>query len=239
MEQQTHGGGAGKPLVGLVVLIAAALGFWAGQGQAGGGSSAEKIAEIDRKIVALADAIGVELDQPEAAQIEIANSPSRGPEDAPVVMVEFSDFECPYCLRAHPTVQRVLEEYPDEVKLVFKHFPLSFHKNAVNAHRAVLAAGEQDRFWEMHDLIFDSIDDLSVARMVQHAETLGLDRKRFMASFESDLAQETIDRDMAEGRAAGVRGTPAFFINGRYMAGAQPFEVFKEAIDEALAEAAS
>ncbi|NNL86253.1 MAG: thioredoxin domain-containing protein [Myxococcales bacterium] len=228
--------GGGKALIGVVVLVAAALGFWAGQG--GGGDSA-KLEEIDRKVAALAEAIGVELAAAEPAEINIADSPVRGPEDAPVVMVEFSDFECPYCLRAHPTVQRVLEEYPDEVKLVFKHFPLSFHKNAVNAHRAVLAAREQGQFWEMHDLIFEAIDDLSVDRMMSHAEKLGLDSQRFRTAFESDLAQEAIDRDMEEGRQAGVRGTPAFFINGRYMAGAQPFEVFKQAIDEALAETAS
>ena len=125
------------------------------------------------------------------------------------------------------------------MRIVFKHFPLSFHKRAINAHRAALAAGEQGRFWEMHDLIFQNPRALDAATMKQHASALGLDEARFEQSFASDRLAERIDRDVAEGRAAGVRGTPAFFINGRLLSGAQPFDRFKAIVEEELAKHAS
>jgi len=216
-----------------LILAAGAIGFWGGQQ---GGSGSEAIAEVDRKLTVLAEAIGAELGAAKPVELELAGSPVRGPVDAPVTIVEFSDFQCPYCLKAHPTLTRLLEEYPEKVKLVFKHFPLSFHKEAVNAHRAVVAAGEQGKFWQMHDLILSEVKDLSTQKMMAHAATLGLEREAFETVFNSDKAQGLIDRDMEQGRQVGVRGTPAFFINGQYMAGAQPYTVFKQAVDAALSE---
>jgi len=175
----------------------------------------------------------------EVAQLRLEGAPSRGPESAPVTVVEFTDFECPYCLRAQPSIERLREEYPDSVRVVFKHFPLSFHKRAINAHRAALAAGEQGKFWEMHDLIFENPRALDADAMKRHARSLGLDEARFEQSFASKRLAERIDRDVAEGRAAGVRGTPAFFINGRLLSGAQPFDRFKAMVEEELAKRAS
>ena len=192
-----------------------------------------RVAALEKQVAELGARPAVPT-RPPVAKLDLDGSPSVGPEDAPVVIVEFSDFQCPYCKRANPTVARILEEYPDQVRRVFKHFPLSFHRQAMNAHRAALAAGEQGRFWEMHAMIFDSGKGLAPETMKEHAAALGLDVERFEADFGSERFEERIQADMAEGRQAGVRGTPAFFINGRLISGAQPYEVFKRRVEEVL-----
>jgi protein-disulfide isomerase len=166
--------------------------------------------------------------------IQVAGAPVRGNPSAPVTIVEYGDFECPYCLRSRPTLKQILDSYPQQVKLVYKHFPLSFHRRAMNAHKASLAAGEQGKFWEMHDAIFDSPKDLAPDTMRKHAEMLGLDLAKFDADYASERIAKKIADDQAEGRKALVRGTPAFFVNGKMISGAQPFDAFKREIDAAL-----
>ena len=201
----------------------------------------EVVGGIDEKIDALAKAQPAKAKSrpaidPKVAleKIKLTSAPARGAGNATVTIVEYSDFQCPYCLRARPTLKKVLEEYPQQVNHVFKHFPLSFHKQAMNAHKATAAAEEQGKFWEMHDEIFALPKDLAPETMRKHAETLGLDMAKYDTDYGSEAIAKKIESDQKEGRSIGVRGTPAFFVNGKYMAGAQPYEAFKREIDAAL-----
>jgi protein-disulfide isomerase len=233
-----------------IALFLAALAFGAGylagdrQGLARGAAVAERLDAIDAKLAELekakpaaapARAERPTLEPAEALKvIDVRGAPVRGNPSAPVTIVEYGDFQCPYCLRSRPTLAKILETYPQQVRLVYKHFPLSFHRQAMNAHRAALAAGEQGKFWEMHDLIFSEPKKLDDATMRKHAEALGLDLAKFDADYKSDRIAKKIADDQAEGRRALVRGTPTFFVNGKLLSGAQPFEAFQRAIDEAL-----
>jgi protein-disulfide isomerase len=162
-------------------------------------------------------------------------SPAVGPASAEVSIVAFSDFQCPFCSRAVPTLEQVEKEYGDKVRIVFKHLPLSMHPKAPAAHAAAEAAHRQGKFWEMHDRIFQNQREMSPERYVEYATELGLDVERFRKDLESQDVKKRIDADTSEASRLNVRGTPAFFINGRYLSGAQPFETFKQRIDEELA----
>ena len=166
--------------------------------------------------------------------IAVDGAPVRGAANGPVTIVEYGDFQCPFCLRSRPTIKQVMDTYPQQVRIVYKHFPLSFHREAMNAHRAAEAAREQGKFWEMHDRIFDTPSDLTADTMRKHAEALGLDLAKFDEAYKSERVQKRIAADQEEGRKVGVRGTPAFFVNGKYIAGAQPFDAFKREVDAAL-----
>jgi protein-disulfide isomerase len=173
------------------------------------------------------------LDPP---RIEVAEDdrPARGPADAPVRIVEFSDFECPYCLRAFPTVQQVLSTYGDRVRFVYRHYPLPNHPNAVPAAEASACAHEQEKFWPYHDRLFASPGRLTSADLKAHAKELGLDTGQFNACFDSRKYRADIEEDMRAAEKAGVTGTPAFFVNGRPLSGAQPFDAFQKVIEEEL-----
>lgn len=162
-----------------------------------------------------------------------ATGPGRGPADAKIVIVEFADFECPYCARASATVERVLAAYPGKIRLVFRHFPLSFHPKAPKAAEAAACAEEQGKFWELHDALFES-QELDVDAMKAQAARLGVDAKKFDACVDSGRMAAVVKRDQAAGQQAGVSGTPAFFINGLMLSGAQPEEAFRKLIDEEL-----
>jgi predicted DsbA family dithiol-disulfide isomerase len=174
----------------------------------------------------------------EEPRVEVAagDGPPRGPEDAPVTIVEFSDFQCPYCARVNPTLDEVLKRYPDQVRVVFRHFPLEFHKEAPKAAEASRCASEQGKFWEYHDLLFANQKALGVDQLKQYAAQLGLDQADFDQCLDSGREAAAVQQDMADGRAAGVSGTPAFFINGRFVNGALPVEAFVEAIEAELAD---
>jgi protein-disulfide isomerase len=166
--------------------------------------------------------------------VDAGDSPSLGPADAAVTIVEFADFECPYCASAEPTLERLLAEYGGKVRLVFKHNPLPVHKNALLAHRAAVAAERQGKFWEMHDLLFSSQEMLDRETLKSHARTLGLDLVAFEAVLLSPESTQAVSADMSQAGGLGIKGAPAFFINGRFLPGAQPIEVFRELIDEGL-----
>ena len=151
----------------------------------------------------------------DAAEIDIEGSPTRGAPMAPVTIVEFSDFECPYCGQAHPVLKRLLREQEGKVRLVFKHYPLSAHHNALPAARAAVAAGNQGKFWEMHDMLFEHQDALTEEDLEGYAERIGLDVEQFRADMRSEETQRVIERDRAQGRELGVTGTPTIFVNGR------------------------
>jgi protein-disulfide isomerase len=164
----------------------------------------------------------------------VGNSAARGPEDAPVTIFMFSEFQCPYCSRALAAVQQIEETYGDRVRFVFKSFPLPFHGDAHLASQAALAAGEQGKFWEYHDILFQNQRALSRSDLEGYAEQLGLDMARFREALDSGRFADQVDAEMAEGRAAGVSGTPTFLINGQRLVGAQPFESFQPIIEAAL-----
>jgi protein-disulfide isomerase len=166
-------------------------------------------------------------------QVE-ATGPMKGPEGAQVTIVEFSDFECPFCSRASETVQKVMEAYNGKVKLVFRHFPLEFHANAKKAAEAAMCANEQKKFWEMHDVLFQNQKALAVDQLKQYATQIGLDLPKFNTCLDSGAQANTVQTDAEAGKKAGVTGTPAFFINGVFINGAQPFEQFKAIIDQEL-----
>ncbi len=165
--------------------------------------------------------------------IPIGNSPVRGNKNAPVTIVEFSDFQCPYCAQSQPVLEAVLKAYPEDVKLVYKNYPLPFHKQARNAAKASLAAEEQGKFWEMHDLIFENYNKLSGKKFNEFAEQIGLDVNKFMADFNSNKYDIQIQIDIRLGNKIGVRGTPTFFVNGKRMM-QRSFADFKEAVDKSL-----
>jgi protein-disulfide isomerase len=170
-------------------------------------------------------------------RVELGDAPVRGRKDAPVTLVVFSDFQCPFCGKVEPTLARVMDAYEGRVRLVWKDFPLDFHPNAVPAALAARAAGEQGKFWPMHDRLFANQVALDRESLERHAEALGLDRARFRAALDSEKNRAAVLADQRQGVAAGVAGTPAFFINGVKLSGALPFESFKAAIDQELARA--
>jgi len=176
----------------------------------------------------------VSIDLP-APRFEVeAIGPSKGPESAKITIVEFSDFECPYCGRATAAVDEVLKTYGDKVRLVFRHYPLDFHKKAKKAAEASACAADQGKFWELHDRLFEYQTSLEVAQLKEHAAAIGLDAAKFDACLDGGAKAEIVERDLKAGRQLGVSGTPAFFINGVKLAGAQPFEAFKRVIDKEL-----
>ena len=167
---------------------------------------------------------------------KIAGSgPDKGPASAPIEMIEFSDFQCPFCLRANPTVTQVLNTYGDRIHFIYRHFPLPNHPNARPAAEAASCAAEQGKFWPYHDRLFANPGKLSDADLKQDAADLGLDGAKFNACVDSHKFKSQVDADVQAGSEAGVNGTPAFFINGRAVSGAQPYDLFKRIIDEELA----
>jgi protein-disulfide isomerase len=162
-----------------------------------------------------------------------ASGPSRGPADAKIVIVEFADFECPYCSRGLEAVNDVLKTYEGKVRFVFKHYPLSFHPKAPRAAAAAVCANEQGKFWEMHDALFES-GELDEDALKMQAKNIGVDEKKFDVCLSSERAQAVVKKDLAAGQAAGVDGTPAFFINGIMLSGARPAADFARIIDAEL-----
>jgi protein-disulfide isomerase len=149
-------------------------------------------------------------------------------------MIEFSDFQCPYCLRANPTVEQVLRTYGDRIHFVYRHYPLPGHPNARPAAEASACAAEQGKFWPYHDRLFANPGKLGDADLKQTAVELGLNAAQFNSCVDTHKFRAQVDADLKAGEEAGVNGTPAFFINGRSVSGAQPFDVFKKVIDEEL-----
>lgn len=170
-------------------------------------------------------------------RILIGDAHVRGPADAMVTVVTFSDFQCPFCGRAKPTIEALQKHYGDDVRFVFMHNPLAFHKDARIAAIAAEAAGRQGKFWRMHDLIFENQKDLSEKALLRLAKKARLNRGRFKRDLKSKAIAAKVDAHQASASAVGVRGTPAFFVNGRPLSGAQPLDSFKKLVDEELANA--
>ena len=174
--------------------------------------------------------------EPLRASLDTAGAPSIGSEQAPITLVEFSDFECPYCGRFFDTIERVKERYGDQLRIVFLQFPLEdIHPDAMKAAEASLCAQEQGSFWEMHDLMFQEQNQLGVAALKEKAARLGLDGEAFDACLDSGRFVEQVREDLQAGGRVGVSGTPAVFINGIPVpGGAIPFEELSAILDEEL-----
>ncbi len=168
-------------------------------------------------------------------QVE-AKGPSRGPATAPITIVEFSDFECPYCSRAEETVSEVMRVYGDKIRVVYRDLPLPNHKNAPKAAEAAHCAGEQGKYWEMHAKLFANQRALEVPALKGYAKDLKLDQAKFDKCLDSGATAAIVEESRKVGNEAGVNGTPAFFVNGILISGAQPFDAFKEVIDVELAQ---
>ena len=179
--------------------------------------------------------VQVALEAPELPRIEVeAKGPARGPANAPVTIVEFSDFQCPYCGREFPVIERVMKEYDGKVRLVFRHYPLDFHPFAQKAAEAGACAQDQGKFWELHDKMFTNQGKLAVDDLKGYAKSLGMDSSKFDKCLDSGEKKAMVEEDLKAGSAAGVNGTPAFFINGVFINGAQPFEQIKQTVDREL-----
>jgi protein-disulfide isomerase len=170
-------------------------------------------------------------------RVPLENSPASGVATAQVTLVEFSDYQCPYCGRANQTVEQLEQEYGPRLRVVMKQFPLSFHPNARPAALAALAAGEQGKYWEMHRLLFANQQRLSATDMEGYARQLGLSIERWKADMARPELASRIEKEQALGSSLGVTGTPAFFINGRMLSGARPADQFKAIIDDELTKA--
>jgi protein-disulfide isomerase len=173
--------------------------------------------------------------KPPVVEVETAGRPEKGGgANAPVTIVYFSDYECPFCSRAETVVDQVMKQYGDKIRLVFRDYPLPFHANARPAAEAAACANAQGKFWEYHAKLFANQNDLSADKLTAYAEQVGLDKAKFTDCMAKKPYTAAIDKDMADAQKVGVNGTPAFFINGRMLSGAQPFEKFKEIIDDEL-----
>jgi predicted DsbA family dithiol-disulfide isomerase len=153
---------------------------------------------------------------------------------SPITIIEFSDFQCPFCSRVNPSLAQAKEIYGDKVRFVFRQFPLNIHPQAPKAGEASLCANEQGKFWEMHDALFADQSKLAVADLKATAVKLGLDAAKFDACLDGGAMTQIVARDMADGMAAGVSGTPALFVNGRFINGAVPFEELARIINDEL-----
>ena len=173
-------------------------------------------------------------------RVEIATEghPAKGPADAPVTIVEFSDFQCPFCKQVVPTLDQITQKYGDRVRLVFRQFPLSsIHPFAQKAAEAALCANEQGKFWQMHDAMFGDQTKLEVPALKTTAAGLGVDKAKFDECLDSGRFAAKVKEDERAGALVGVNGTPALFINGRSFSGAQPFDALSQVIEEELAKA--
>jgi protein-disulfide isomerase len=171
--------------------------------------------------------------------VDVGNAPSRGPKNAPLTVVLFSDFQCPFCSRVEPSITELEKNYPGKVRVAWKNFPLSFHNNAKPAAEASLAANEQGKFWEMHDIMFKNQQALDGPSLEKYAKEIGLDVVKFKAAMESHKFAAQVDADTKQGTSVGVQGTPASFVNGHFINGAQPYEAFKKIAEAEMAKGAA
>jgi len=166
--------------------------------------------------------------------VDASGSPAKGPVDARVTIVEFADFECPFCIASFPTMQQIEKDYGGRIRVVYRQFPLASHPHAQIAALASLCAFEQHKFWEMHDALFQDSSHIDVAGLKQKASALHLAMPAFDGCLDSFKYVDTVNKDLQAGVDAGVNGTPTFFINGRVLMGNAPYEAIRKIVDEEL-----
>lgn len=210
---------------GLASVVAAAVKSGASESEALSAAASSKFAKgpvTDTRVLG------------DPVQIPTASSPSVGPSNARITLVEFSDFQCPYCIAAVPEIKAMLKAYPADIKLIFKQFPLEIHSQAALAAAGALAAYKQGKFWEMHDALFADRHNLSRAGMLAAVAKLGLDVKRFEADLDSAETRNAVIKDMDDGERVGVEGTPTLFIDGKQYRGPITLEAVKPLLEAEL-----
>jgi len=197
--------------------------------------AASRRANAYRRDLARAAHLRVLIEPPRTEVTIPASAPVLGPSSAPVTIVEFTDYQCPYCTRAQATVEQVMSTYEGKVRLVYRDFPLDFHRQAFAASSAARCAGEQDRFWDYHRGLLTTPGSFDDEDFKGRAAELGLDATLFASCLASERHHAVIRESLAAAAELGVEATPTFFINGRQISGARPFEDFQEIIEEELA----
>jgi protein-disulfide isomerase len=189
---------------------------------------------------ALAESVIVKRRQATARNLEdpipipIAGAPAKGPTDARITLVEFSDFECPYCSKAAAKVEAILQAYPKDTRLVYKQYPLPDHPHARMAAEAALAALAQDKFWPMHDKLFANGRHLSAETIAGIAKDIGLDMEKFQADMQSASVKQTLRKDIADGDKVDIQGTPTIFVNGKRYNGGLELPLVKPILEAEL-----
>jgi len=178
----------------------------------------------------------IELEVPRL-EVSVEGSPSLGPEDATVTIVEWSDFQCPYCRRSGPVLKELVAKYPEQVRVVYRHLPLPMHARARHSAEASACAGEQGRFWDYHDVVFENPGALSDEDLSRYATELDLDVARFEECYETGRYAAQVRADAEAAGAVGITGTPGFVVNGRVVRGYKSVEEFEKIIQEELARA--
>ncbi len=187
-----------------------------------------------RKTLFVEAGVRILLEPPRVTVAIGQGTPSRGPADAPIVLVEFTDYQCPFCVRVQPTITALMERYDGQIRHVFKNLPLPNHSQAKLAGEAALCAQDQGKYWEFHDWLFANQRTMNRGTMVAQAVELGMDTELFEACIDQKTYAATVSADAREARSFGITGTPGFLINGRVLSGAQPIEAFEVVIDEEL-----
>jgi protein-disulfide isomerase len=195
---------------------------------------AERRAAFERELRRAAT-VSVRLDPPRIDVRIPASAPATGPKDAPVTIVEFTDYQCPYCHQSQRTIDEVLARYSGKVRLVHLDFPLDIHAEAVSAARAARCAGEQGKFWEFHRSLMTQKGSMNEDDLKGRARTLALKEGAFGSCLASERHDEAIQAELRQGTELGVNGTPAYFVNGRLLSGSQPIDAFVDVIDAELA----
>ena len=179
--------------------------------------------------------IQINLERP-SVNVSVDDDPAQGNPNAPIKLIEFSEFQCPFCKRARPVLDKVLSTYQGKIYYVFRDFPLSFHKDAKNAAMAANCAHDQGKYWDFSKELWAQQQQLGDTTYTNAAKKIGLNLSQFNQCYTSRKYEKEINKDQNDGMEVGVSGTPAYFINGKFLSGAQPFESFKEIIDEELAK---
>jgi protein-disulfide isomerase len=170
---------------------------------------------------------------PPTANVETASAFTKGDKKAPVVMVEFADYQCPYCQKVNPQIQQLKKEYGDALTVIFKDFPLPMHHSSQKAAEASRCAGEQGKFWEYHDVLFYS-KQIEPDELKEHARVLKLDTDRFDNCLDNGTEAEAVKKDFQEAKSLGLTGTPSFFVNGHFFSGVSDYAVLKDIINQQL-----
>jgi protein-disulfide isomerase len=170
---------------------------------------------------------------PPSAQVDVAKAYTHGSENAPVVLVEFADYQCPYCQKVNPQIQQLKKEYGDNLTVIFKDFPLPMHHGSEKAAEATRCAGEQGKFWEYHDVLFYS-KQIEVDELKEHARVLKLDGDRFDTCLDSGAQAGAVKKDLDEAKSLGLTGTPSFFVNGHFFSGVVDYAALKDIVNQQL-----
>ncbi len=171
---------------------------------------------------------------PPTAQVMVSGAPTRGPKDAPIKIIEFADYECPYCQKVNPELKKLEEAFTGKVQFIYMDLPLPMHAHAEKAAEAALCAHDQDKFWEFHDALFNNPTQLDVPHLKQQAVALKLDEARFNKCLDSGEKSATVQKNLAEARRLGLTGTPSFFINNHFLGGAVGYDALHDLVQQQL-----